>query len=402
MIVKYIKNKLLLLGCLCMLATLSIGQNPIISLENALQIARENHAGIEGAKLAVTQQNKLAEAGMLKPVSQIYLSGEEFDFNDQTGVHSINFQQNFNLPKVANAHRNLYQTGANVAEKQLALTDRNVKWQVTNAYYQVIITKQELALANENLKLYENFLQVTTAQMEAGETGKIPSLAARSRLGQARLEMEHAEERFQIARTLFNQWLRSDTNYDVEGVFPKPMAISKDSFANDNPHLQVKQAAIELATAQVKLQEAQLLPQINSGLKLQTANNNFPLFGYQFGVNVPLFKKAYRGKIEAAEIGVKVQESALQESRNKIELTTSELRYRLQHQLHVLDYLQKELAPIVEEQSAVNLSAYREGEIGYLEYLDSLEQAVLVKQQLLTAHYEFNALKLELDYWMGL
>ena len=56
--------------------------------------------------------------------------------------------------------------------------------------------------------------------METGETGRIPQLAARSRLGQAQLEQEHAIEKYQIALTLFNQWLQSDTLYDVEGELP--------------------------------------------------------------------------------------------------------------------------------------------------------------------------------------
>jgi outer membrane protein TolC len=55
----------------------------------------------------------------------------------------------------------------------------------------------------------------------------------------------------------------------------------------------------------------------------------------------------------------------------------------------------------VNEQSLVNLKAYKEGEISYLEYLDGLEQVVKVKKQYLTALYKFNALRIELDYWLG-
>jgi cobalt-zinc-cadmium resistance protein CzcA len=130
-------------------------------------------------------------------------------------------------------------------------------------------------------------------------------------------------------------------------------------------------------------------------------SGNFPLFGYQLGVNVPLFKKAYQGRIEAAEVGVKVQEANLKSKEQELERTISELRYRLEHQIHILEYLQQDLTPIVKEQSEVNLKAYGEGEISYLEYLDGLEQVVKVKQQYLTALYKFNALRIELDYWLG-
>jgi cobalt-zinc-cadmium resistance protein CzcA len=392
---------LLLLGLVCALTTPSIGQTTSISLEEALSIARKNYAGLERDRLAVDQQNKLADAGLPMQPTQLFLSGEEFGVNDQTGIHSINIQQNFYLPKVAKANQAFYKQGATVAEKQLALTDHELKRQVERAYYQLLYAKQEQELVAENLSLFNNFLSVATTQLESGETGKIPQLAARSRLGQAQLEQEHALEKYQIALTLFNQWLQSDTLYEVQGNLVFDASLSSDSTIEDNLHLQAIEAQRELAFTKIESEKVKLLPQINSGFRLQTASGNFPLFGYQLGVNVPLFKKAYQGRIEAAEIGVKVQEANLKTKEQELERMISELRYRLEHQIHILEYLQQDLTPIVNEQSEVNLKAYGEGEISYLEYLDGLEQVVKVKQQYLTALYKFNALRIELDYWLG-
>ncbi|MCR9289712.1 MAG: TolC family protein [Bacteroidetes bacterium] len=379
----------------------AFAQYPLITLEGALDMAHHNNTGLKSGKLLVDQKNKIADAGILRPPAQVYLSSEEFNFKNQTGVHSLNLQQNFYLPKTIEAQKKVFQSGVNVAEKQLDMTARDLNLLVTSAYYKVMMTKKEKALAKENLDLYVDFLNITKSQLDAGETGKIPKLAARSRLGQAQMALDHSNEQYQIALSLFNQILRSDIVYDVAGELPTVSSFSYDDIVPENPHLQIQQAKIEMASSKVKQQETQLLPQINSGLKLQTANDKFPLFAYQLGVNVPLFKKAYRGQTEAAEIGVKIQQSKLEESRNKLELTITELRFRLQHALHVLVYLQEELAPIVNEQKEVNFLAYREGEIRYLEYLDSLEQFALVKKQYLTALYEFNVLKLELDYWLG-
>jgi cobalt-zinc-cadmium resistance protein CzcA len=156
-----------------------------------------------------------------------------------------------------------------------------------------------------------------------------------------------------------------------------------------------------LALAKVETKKAQLLPQINSGLRLQTAFGTFPLFGYQVGVNVPLFRRSYKAQIDAAKVGVMVQEAALRTEQQELRRTISELRYHLEHQLHILEYLEEDLSPIVQEQSEVNLPAYREGEIGYLEYLDGLEQVIRVKQQYLDALFQFNSLRIELDYWLG-
>lgn len=396
-----IKHLLLISVLIGVITIDSKAQGPTIGLERALEIAMANHAGLERDRLSIEQQSQLAQTGLPLQPAQIFFSGEEFNFGGQSGVQSFNIQQNFYLPKAAKAQRAYYQQGAVLAGKQLELTAQELKRQVEHAYMSLLYAKQEQALAAENVALYNNFLAVATTQLESGETGKIPQLAARSRIGKAQLEEEHANEKYQIAFTLFNKWLQSDTLFDVNGALPLSPPPSVDTSLQSNPHLQIVQAKVELAETRIETQRAQLLPQINSGLRLQSAFGNFPLLGYQIGVNVPLFRKAYNSRIDAAKVGVKIQEAALDNKRQQLDLQISELRFRIEHQLHILEYLQEELRPVVDEQSTVNLRAYLEGEIGYLEYLDSLEQVIGVKQQYLDALYQFNALQVELDYWLG-
>lgn len=376
-------------------------QNVIISLEEAVRIASSKYAGLGRDRLLVLQQNKLAESGTLMPPTQIFFSGEEFNFNDQSGVQSFNIQQNFNLPKKAKAQKEYYHHSALLAQRQLELTEQELKYKIKLSYYRLQHAKREQALAIENQKLYGDFLALTTTLLEKGETGKLPQLSARSHLGKAQLEREHANEKYQIAFHLFNQWLRSDTLYDVEEQVDIIQPVIVDTNLTNNPHLQVIQAKQELAVANVEIQKVKLLPQINSGLRLQNAFGTFPLFGYQIGANVPLFQKSYKKRIEAAEVGVKAQQSALKTEQQHLEQTLSELNYRIEHQLHILEYLQQDLQPIVDQQSELSLQAFQEGEISYLEYLDSLEQVLNVKKQYLEALYQFNLLRLELDYWLG-
>ena len=376
-------------------------QSNVITLEGAIGIARENYAGLERDRLTIAQYKRLASTGVPVQPTQLYISGEEFGSNNQSGVHSLNVFQNFYLPKVSQSQRAYYRQGADLAEKQLELTDGELKRQVEQAFYQLQYAEEALTLATENVTINEEFLNVTTIQLETGETGRLPQMAARTRLAQARLEKQHADEGYKIALSIFNQWLQSDMTYTAEGSLRMPTEIIIDSLGSDNRHLQYLQSQKQLATANIETQKAQLLPQINSGFKFQTAFGNFPLFGYQIGLNVPLFKKAYQGRIEAAEIEVKVQEATIKTEQQNLERTITELQYRLGHQREVLQYLQEVLTPIVNDQATVNLTAYREGEVGYLEYLDGMEQVIKVKRQYLEALYEFHIYKSDLDYWTG-
>ena len=397
----FIRQVILLAGLICVFAISSNGQSVSISLTEALTIARKNYAGLARDKLAVNQQSILAQAGLPKQPTQLFISGEEFGANNQMGIHSFNIQQNFYLPRVARAQQEFYNRGAMIAERQLALTDQDLKRQVETSYYQLLFAKHEQELIAENLSLYNDFLTVTTTQLESGETGRIPQMAAISRLGQAQLEYEHASEKHQVALTIFNHWLKSDTTFDVQGELTYDDLILLDSTIINNPHLLIIEAGRDLAIAKIESEKVQLLPQINSGVKLQTASGNFPLFGYQIGANVPLFKKSYRGRIEAAEIEVQIYEADLRNTEQELQRDVIKISQMLKHQVHILQKLEQSLIPLVLEQTDLNFKAYREGEIGYLGYLDSLEQTIHVKQKYMIALYDFNLLRIELDYLLG-
>ena len=399
---KQIIKRLFLVGALTgSIVYWGYSQNIQIELEEALRVAKTNNADVERARLGVEQSAQLLDAGPLMPPAQLFFSGEEFNFGGQSGVQSLNVQQNFYLPKATKAQRAYYAQNVQLAERNLALTEQELNRQVKHAFYQLQFVKQEQKLATESLRLYEDFRQVAIARQASGESGGIPQLAARARLGKAELELEHANENYQIALTLFNKWLRSDTLYDAAGSLSQVSRSFPDTSMESNLHMRVIQAQIEIAEARVETQQAQLLPQINSGLRLQNAFGTFPLFGYQIGVNVPLFRKSYSQRIEAAKVGVLVQDAAAQAKIHELDRKASELGYRINHQQEIMEYIDLELRPVLEEQQQANQHAFREGVATYLEYLDSLEQLQDMKQQYLNALYQFNALQVELAYWLG-
>lgn len=396
------KIKLLLLtGCILMNTVFSFGQGTTISLEEAISLAEKHYPGLVRDQLTIEQQQKLAQAGMIPQSTQLFVTGEEFNFGDQGGIHSLNVQQNFYLPKAKKAERNLHQKGALVAEQQYSITKKVLKWNVEKAYIDVVYARASTKLEQENLKQYNSFLSIATKQSEAGETGKIPLLAARSRVGQADLDKKLADDVYQLSVRIFNKWLQAPETYEAEGELTTEASVELANMRPNNPHLQILQAERELAQAKVEKQESLLLPQLNTGLRLQKTPGNFPLYGYQAGLNIPLFRKSYNKKVEAAKIEILVKDAALENKQQELDRTISDLQAKLDQELQRIEYLKNELSPLMEEVVSTNLSAYHEGEISYLVYLDGLEQQIKVKEQYLSALYKFNILKAELSYWLG-
>ena len=381
--------------------SIGFSQDQKISLEEALTLAVANYTALEVDQLVIDKYDHLSNSAVPLDPAQVYLSGEEFGSNGTSGIHSINIQQNFNLPKVSNAYKTYFNQNANVAKQRLALTKKELELQVSLAFYQLLYAKESQEILADNVEAYNHFLSITNTQVEVGETGKLPSVAARSKLNQMILEENRIKALFQLALNSFNQWLGQGSNYDASGNLELGSADDRDSIDSKNPHISIIESQKLLANTKIETEKAKLLPQINTGLKLQTAFGEFPLFGYQIGVNIPLFKGAYQRRIEASEMDVHIQDAALRTKEQELLRTINELSYKLELEQNAANFIMETLIPVVREQSELNLIAYREGEVGYLEYLQSLDQWISARKQYLDALYQIQVLRVQLDYWTG-
>lgn len=371
-----------------------------ITLDEALNMASENYNGIQYDQLYIDQQKVLASGGNPQQPTQIFISGEEFDFKDRRDIHSLNVQQNFNLPKVGNAYKNYYSKNAELGEARLALTRLELDKEVKMAFYELLYTQEYQKLQESSIAIYEDFLSVTTKLVESGETGAIPQLAAKTQLSKAKLEKEHAKERYNIARTLFNSWLQSDENFDASGSL---QAINNEVAVESKvtPHLLFFESQKAVATANVEIKNAQLTPQLNTGLRLQSIGNDFPFFGYQLGVNVPLFRNGINKQIEASKLELDMIDSQKELQAQKMNRRLSELEYRKVHQGHIIENMTDELMPIIENQVELTRRAFLEGESSYLDYLNALKEQKDANEELLEELYRLKMIEVEIEFWQG-
>lgn len=377
------------------------GQSVTISLEEAIQRVMKNYPAIRQKALEVEKYNTLSEGGLPTQPTQIFFTGEEFGPNNGSGVQSFNIQQNFYLPKASRATSHWYTSQSALATKEMALTKAGLTRELALSYLEAVIASKRKVVAQENINLYREFNEIAAVLSKEGETGKIPVVAAVSRLSRAALEKQEAQSAYYIATRHFNHWLLSDTLFTVSDTLEKVDTILFTQAEDANPHLEVIRAGEAVADSKIAVAEAQLLPQINSGIRLQSAFGTFPLFGYQAGINIPLFKKGYQKQIDAAKVEVAQQKATLETKELKLERTLSDIIYRLNAQVKNLRFMEEELLPLLEEQNALNKLAYKEGEISYLEYLDGLEQQISIKKEILEATYTTHYLKIELAYWQG-
>lgn len=372
----------------------------LISLEEAIEIALVNYIAVDRDELLINKYELLAEAGKPQEATQLYLSGEEFNFRSQRGIHSINVQQNFNLPNVSNAYKNYYGKNAELGKAKLELTKLELIREVKLAYYELVYAKENQKLQNASFKIYEDFLSLTTQRFNSGETGILPQMASKTELTKANLERNRANERYVIALSLFNSWLQDDTNYDAIGKLDHSH-VSQKLEHPETAHLLFFESKKDLAMSSIAMKETQFSPQLNTGFKLQTIRDFFPLFGYQIGVNMPLFRGAMKKQVEASRLEVEIIEADKQLQSQKINRNLTELEYQIEHQQRIIESIREDLLPIVNEQVALTHKAFLAGETSYLNYVDGLKEVKAANKELLNEMYTLKLLVTEREYWTG-
>lgn len=379
-------------------ANIGQAQTTPISLEDALQKARKQYPMLQKQIMQAQQANQLVGIKSNHPRASITIGSEEYDFTRNSGVHSLSIQQNFNLPKVNRANQAFYQQQAASYESQISLTQRQVDAMVSTAYYELIYQKDQQAEWVNLSNLYQDLIEISQQRFEAGETGKAPLIAAKAKQNALRLKQLQAAQSYELALQNFNAYLLSDTLFIVGTVnLPKP-TISINPTITNHPRLQFYQQQEALAKAQLNLKESQLAPQLNTGLQLQNVAGDFLFFGYQIGVNVPLFKKAQQRQIEVAKLNIDIQSQQLAIANRQLNQQQKQYQLRLSQLLEKIQLYETTLIPNTQTDGYFLKAAFQVGEVSYLIYQQTLELLIQYRMDYLKLLRDFQLVKIQQHY----
>jgi cobalt-zinc-cadmium resistance protein CzcA len=279
-------------------------QNTFITLEEALEKARNNYPVLQRQMMEAAQTNKMAEIKSSHPTANLYWSSEEYNFTNNSGVHSLGIQQNFNLPKVNKSNQLLYQEQEKSVNNQVLISETKIDLLLSQAYFELLFQKDKIEEWEKLRQLYEEFVQLSQQRYEAGETSQAPLLFAKSEQRALVFQLQKVQQEATAALYNFNAYLLSDTLFDI---LKQPLILSDtliDFDLKQHPLIRYYQQEVEVAKAQLEVRKAQLLPQINTGFQLQNVAGKTLFCGLKLGVNLPLFRKAHRLKVELSRLEI--------------------------------------------------------------------------------------------------
>ena len=196
-------------------------------------------------------------------------------------------------------------------------------------------------------------------------------------------------------KTLMNYDEKFEVNYEeikilVPEVFDFSQTLKSEIFKLENQY----------NNTSLNLERNLLLPDLTIGYYGGTNkyDNSRYYNGFMIGVDIPLFYGSHKSKIDSKRINIQINESYNDQSILQIDSRYNEYLQELEKHKVKLEYYEntgKELGNEIIESA---LYSYNQGEIGFFQFVSSLENAIRLEEEYLNAVYNYNTIVLEMNY----
>ncbi|MFN2262310.1 MAG: CusA/CzcA family heavy metal efflux RND transporter, partial [Psychroflexus sp.] len=396
--VKMNKNLILILvlGLGSILSTQA--QNP--ELDSLKSKMLENNNALKASKMSI-EQSKTAEgeAFQFKKL-QIYQNYDEAEWDPIANepLYQWGATQSFDFPTVYGKRlkRNKSKTQLKNIQNQL-----NIQQQLQNleiAYQTHLILDEKIEIYKELDSIYADFARMAKRKFQEGESTYLEKITAQSKQTQIQNRLQLLENEQQNNQLQLQNLVQTDEAIQLKKQKVKRLEIKLNSIEN-HPNLAQKTAEIDLAKNELRLSKNELLPGISASYFRRSnsaIDRNFN--GYQVGLNVPLLFFGDRSKIKAQKIQTQVAE--FEQEQTKIELKNKQEQFvnNISAQTESLNRFETTQLKVAEEILKTAKSSFKNGEIDFFQYVQSLDNAMQIKLEYLQLLAAYNQEIIRLNY----
>jgi cobalt-zinc-cadmium resistance protein CzcA len=375
----------------------------MLSLEQVTELALENNAGLKAQSLSIERSRQLISAGGNISNTEFYLGHDQNNIAENgKPLTVLGVQQGFQLPSVYRAQKDLNRRKVTLEEQQLKLDERLIRKEVAIIYYDILYWENVKQNYQYLDSLYRQMSNAAGRRFELGETNYLEKLTAETKQKEIAIQVGQCDDRIASSYRAMAQWLQTGESFQIEKTSFQPIEVNAVALTN-HPTLEWYRAAEAVNAGMLEVEKKQLLPhfQVEYFLGTNTSVDAQLYNGFQVGVSIPLWRKSLQANIKAAEInGLIVTQQAANE-RIRLEEKQGQLLAQLERLEKALRFYEQEGKQLSQEIIMTSGKSYQEGEIDFLQYILSLENANNIDKNYLDNLIQYNQTVLELNYLMN-
>lgn len=310
----------------------------------------------------------------------------------------LGIQQDFRFPTVYFSERKVNKANFQVVSSAFDIQKIVLERKVTNAYYDYQIAREKEVVYKRLDSLYSNFSLIAARRFELGETNYLAKITAVSM--QKQINLKYLESKHEVALTYgdLSKVVQSEDLLIIvkEAVLKTPLNRTD---MNTSVEMSYYQNRVSLLKAQHSFKKQQLLPDISFNYFQGTNPGlNSSLYGYQLGLKIPIFFGGQSSRIKAAGIAENIAFLKSKEHEIQLNVKYNALNIQRNKLSKTLEYYEQEGAALSDEILKTANGSFRNGEIDFYQYIQSLESAYEVKIDYLNKLNQYNKIVTEINY----
>lgn len=389
-----------------------------LTLDEALQLAEQANPTLEQARAELIA----AQGGLEDTLSPLWNNPEvfaEIRSRDSSGVggvdvsndeSTVGLSQTFELGGQQRARRSAARQNLAATEQGILQIRRQIRGEVQARFFQVLSLQQRIESERETVRLVQGAAEAVKKRVAAGEDsrlqGNLAIVEAERAQNQISLLREQlTEARANLAATL---QLPADSLPEVRGSLEAaPAGYTLEGLlesATNRPGLRVLELREQQARSQVRLERAEVIPDLTLGLsrtKEVGIDSTDEIIGLSVSLPLPIFQRNATGISRAFAYLTQTQIERRAANRG-----ASAQVFTLWKQLESLRAraarLQGSVVPRLEENLRLSTRSYQAGEIGLTELLLVNRQALEARRDLLDALTSLRLTRSTLEVAAGL
>ena len=354
---------------------MNINAQSQLTVEQTLDLAIANNASLKASNLQIEKSDAFVGSAFSFDKTALYYNYDENNLainNEPLKVFGI--AQDFKFPTVYFAEKKVNKAMVNLEESKYNIQFQKVKKKVYSSYYQLSYAKQKAETYRFLDSLYQDFSQKAARRFELGETNYLETITAESKQKQLQTLYKQALQDVEFSKEQLKAIVQVDTLEIVDQDLEKLELLSPS--LQDNSGLLYFENAKNYQNAVYQSEKQNLLPDLNFEYFQGTNDNlNTNIKGYQFGIKIPLLFFGNSSKIKASKIAKDIISEQKQDYEVQLNSEYKSLLTTLNKYEEAVNYYDTQGERLKNEIIKTANRTFKEGEIDFFQYIQSLETA---------------------------
>ncbi|MBK5192849.1 MAG: CusA/CzcA family heavy metal efflux RND transporter [Flavobacteriaceae bacterium] len=389
------------------------------SLDELIHTAVNNNPELQASKYETQQTIALQGTSWNLPNTEFNAEyGQTNSIYDDDLRFSVS--QRFAFPTVYTGRSKLNKAQVKSSGFLEAQTKNELIARVKSAYFNLLFEKsrQEIFLLQDSI--YKNFNRAAEIRFKTGESNLLERATAGSRVAEIKVQQEENKTAIRSYQNQLMELLNVEESVEVKVVELKALVqdnlLISESDSLQNPTLQWYRQQIEISRLENSVESLKLLPELTLGYFNQSFNgpgqnlagdpvvfdSSDRFSGVMLGLSIPVWAKPQFSRIKAGKLKMK-------ENAARYEAMNDKMNTQFRMLLDRMDQLQKSIvyysenaipqAKLIFKQAQ---RGFKEGEVGYVEYIQGLDRAAKIEIDYLEIINQYNQTKTELEFTTGI